>query len=115
MKTTKDGSELSQQQAKHMVLKENSGTVKHLVQALTENLVPFSKHLFNAKWLGLQFRNLTNNIPDDWVVLCLDFGENFNCHYQDEAQSVHWRYNQATVHVVVAYYHCLQLECNLPV
>ncbi|XP_071955998.1 uncharacterized protein [Antedon mediterranea] len=108
-KTNKNG---TQTQAKHFVLKEKVETVNSLVSELTEELKPFSKHMANAKWQGRQFELLKNSIPDDWSLLCMDFGQNFNCHFQDEAQSAHWSYEQATIHPIVAYYKCL--ECGQP-
>ncbi|XP_033126388.1 uncharacterized protein LOC117124308, partial [Anneissia japonica] len=106
-KTSKDGTNT---EAKHFVLKEKTETVASLVYELTEELKPFSKHLANAKWQGRQFELLKNNIPDNWSLLCMDFGQNYNCHFQDEAQSAHWSYEQATIHPIVAYYRCPQCE-----
>ena len=33
--------------------------------------------------------------------MVLDFGHNYACFYQDEAQTVHWFHNQVTVHPIV--------------
>ena len=96
-----------------MILKETNDTVEQLVNELEEDLKPFSKHLFNAKWQSKQFDDLKNNVPTEWVVFCLDFAENYNCHYQDEAQSAHWSYNQATIHPIVAYYKCPQCDKSM--
>ncbi len=60
-----------------------------------------------------QFAHIWQNVPDKWGVMCMDFGENYNCHFQDEAQSAHWSYNQATIHPVVAYYRCPEESCDL--
>ena len=38
--------------------------------------------------------------------------ENYKCHFQDEAQSAHWSYQQATIHPIVAYYKCQ--DCDAP-
>ncbi|XP_071835504.1 uncharacterized protein [Apostichopus japonicus] len=100
------------EKGKRMILKIKSGTIGELVNILATKLEPFAKHLANAKWQAMQFSNLCKSIPDKWVVFCLDFAENYNCHYQDEAQSAHWSYNQATIHPVVAYFNCPEESCD---
>ena len=42
----------------------------------------------------------------------MDFGENYACHHQDEAQGAHWHYEQVTLHPIVTYYHCPTDGCN---
>ena len=110
MRSKKDGT--PDQEARHMVMKVKTGTIANLVDDLCTELEPFSKHLLNAKWQSTQFELLKKQPPKDWVLLCMDYAENYNCHFQDEAQSAHWSYNQATIHPVVAYYRCQ--ECNTP-
>ncbi len=44
----------------------------------------------NAKWQTSQSSNVTKNIPNGWVIMMLDFAENFVCTYQDEIQSAQW-------------------------
>ncbi|KAJ8382437.1 hypothetical protein SKAU_G00032150 [Synaphobranchus kaupii] len=94
------------------MLKQKTASVEDFVNELTKKLEFFPKHLFNAKWQSKQFDQVHNNVPKRWTVLCSDFGENFNCHFQDEAQAAHWNYNQATIHPIVAYYRCLEENCN---
>ncbi|KAJ8047473.1 hypothetical protein HOLleu_06479 [Holothuria leucospilota] len=89
---------------KRMTLKQTSGSIKCLIDVLSTKLEPFAKHLANAKWQAQQFDSLRKQVPKEWVLMCMDFAENYNCHFQDEAQSAHWSYNQATVHPIVAYY-----------
>lgn len=36
----------------------------------------------------------------------MDFGENYSCFFQDEAQGAHWARQQVTIHPIVAFYHC---------
>ena len=40
-----------------------------------------------------------------------DFAENYRTFYQDEIQSAHWQYEQATVHPVICYYQCQEKGC----
>ena len=36
--------------------------------------------------------------------MCMDYGENFTCSYQDKAQGAHWTRQQITVYPSVCYY-----------
>ena len=38
--------------------------------------------------------------------MCMDFGENMTCMYQDEAQGAHWGRQQITTHPIVTTYRC---------
>ena len=93
-------------------MKVKTETIANLVDDLCNKLDPFSKHLLNVRWQLPQFELLKKDPPKDLVLLCMDYAENYNCHFQDEAQSAHWSYNQATIHPVVAYYR--GQECNTP-
>lgn len=61
-----------------------------MVIELVEELVTAAKHLFQAKWQHRQFSTLLNNLPLGWVVLNMDFAENYVCVSQNEIQSAHW-------------------------
>ncbi|MES9901055.1 MAG: hypothetical protein ABW168_00060 [Sedimenticola sp.] len=76
-----------------------------IIEAM-EDLSIMARHLFNAKWQQLQFSGLIKNIPTNWVVLNLDFAENYACISQMEIQTAHWFHQQVTIHPVVAYYNC---------
>jgi hypothetical protein len=105
-KTVK-GKEVKKRQ---MTQKVQTTTVQELIEELSTSLKEFSKHLFNAQWQARQFEALKVSIPRTWVLLCSDFGENYICRQQDEAQSAHWSYDQVTLHPTVAYYRCPECE-----
>ena len=67
-----------------MVLKVKMGTEKKLIDGFLLELDPYVKNLFNTRWQAQQFEHLKCNIPAKWVLLCSDFGENYNCRYQDD-------------------------------
>jgi hypothetical protein len=71
-----------------------------------------SMHLFTATWQYQQLGNIKENIPDNWVIMIQDFAENYRTFYQDEIQSAHWQYEQATVHPVICYYQCQEKGCR---
>ncbi|XP_070203232.1 uncharacterized protein, partial [Littorina saxatilis] len=77
---------------------------KDLVSELEDEMKTFSLHLFQARWQHYQFSQVKDNLPDNWLVLVSDFGQNFTCHHQDEIQGAHWCRSEATIHPTVAYY-----------
>ncbi|CAC5406241.1 unnamed protein product [Mytilus coruscus] len=95
-----------------MEMKRRSGTMEQLIDEMKSELLPFSKHLFNAQWQSKQFEDLKAHIHEKWVLMCLDFAENYICRHQDEAQSAHWTYEQVTIHPLVTYYQCQEENCH---
>ncbi|CAC5413766.1 unnamed protein product [Mytilus coruscus] len=67
---------------------------------LAAEIGPFSAHLHNAAWQYEQFSTLIKNVPEKWVVFCMDFAENYTCLYQDEAQSAHWNHVDKDIAIV---------------
>ena len=92
------------------IVKEGTGNC--LLNALTEQLQPFSKHLFNAKWQHQQYKDVSTNIPVNSVVFCMDFAENYTSRPQDAPQGCHWNNQQTTIHPIVASYVCQENQCN---
>lgn len=80
-------------------------TVKKTVADLIDELVlesdMMAMHLFNAAWAHDQFLSVKDELPKDTVLMALDFGQNYACFYQDEAQTAHWYHDQVTVHPIV--------------
>ena len=89
---------------------KKESTFEGLVETLRKDLDTFSYHLFNARWQWQQYKEVSANVPQNTVVLCLDFAENFACHPQDAPQGCHWTNTQVTLHPIVASYACSQCE-----
>ncbi|XP_063446520.1 uncharacterized protein LOC134726055 [Mytilus trossulus] len=96
---------------KMLQMKKNNVTL--FMAELAAEIGPFSAHLHNAAWQYEQFSTLIKNVPEKWVVFCMDFAENYTCLYQDEAQSAHWNHGQVTLFSIVAYYHCQSCSANM--
>ena len=92
------------------VLQQVNDTVEDLVKELLEELKQYALHLFNAKWQYEQFLLVSENPPKDWVIMCMDFAENFTCAFQDEIESAHWNHAQVTLHPIICYYCCPKCE-----
>ena len=95
---------------KKKALVKKTATVKKVLGGLEEDLRTFPMHNFLAKWQYMQFNHKKKNPDQNEVVSVLDFAENYRCSIQDEAQSAHWNYMQATLHPIVCYYQCLHCD-----
>ena len=88
------------------VLRNMEGDLASVIELLTTEAQLFSAHLFNAKWQRDQLKLLRENLPSLWLLCIEDFAENFRTQFQDEIQSAHYQYEQATVFCIQCYYHC---------
>jgi hypothetical protein len=75
-----------------------------------KQLNPFARHVFTAEWQYKQYLELKTNLPPKWVLMVLDFAENYRTFFQQEIQSAHWCYNQVTIHPIVTFYRCLTCQ-----
>lgn len=64
----------------------------------------FSDHVDRVKTQYTEIRNLKQNLPDDHVVIHMDFAENFSCRNSDEIQSAYFNQTSVTLHPVVLYF-----------
>ena len=87
-------------------------SITNVVVELSQELEKLAEHLFVASWQQNQFLAIQQDVPESWVVLNMDFAENYSCVAQQEVQSAHWAHNQVTVHPTVAYYRCQNDECE---
>lgn len=87
-------------------LRVRQARVRQIVGEIKTDLRPFSNHLFNASWQVKEFDHLKKNIPENWMIICQDFAENYTCRHEDAAQSAHWHYEHVTLHPSVVYYRC---------
>jgi hypothetical protein len=89
-----------------LVLVLVKGTAQELVDTIVSDVNPLAQHIFQAVWQQNQFRFISKNVPDKTLVEVLDFGQNYLCTFQDEAQAAHWNHSQVTIHPVILYYRC---------
>ena len=64
------------EEGKRMALIEKNGTVEDAVNALIIRHELFAKYLGSAKWQAQHFQALTRDVLYEWLVYCLNFGEN---------------------------------------
>lgn len=79
------------------------GTIYEMLQEIQDEADSLAKHLFVANWQQDQFTQLGRSLPQNLVMLVLDFAENYSC-------ISHWATQQITVHPIVEYYHCAHAD-----
>ena len=73
-------------------------------KVLEKDLKLLPQHLFVASWQYSQFELLKQTLHVGDLLLVVDFGENYRHQYQEEVSSMHWMYQQSTIHPVVCFY-----------
>lgn len=109
--TRKTVSKQSTMSKKVLVRKE--GTINELVEKLVGDIQKFPEHLLNANYQIQQYHELKSNVPTNWVVSIEDFANNWRSVCQDEIQSAHYTYQQATLLTKVATYKCPTCSDNI--
>ena len=71
----------------------------------------FPAHQFRASWQHEQFKALMSKLPLHHACCVHDYSENYNCRYQEEAQSLYFAQNQCSIHVTILYRHA-SLQCD---
>ena len=68
-----------------------------------------------ADWHKSLFGQLIKEVPEDKIVLHMDFAENYATFNENEISSAYWMKNLITVHPIVAYYNCAACTDDHPV
>lgn len=63
-----------------------NGLVTDLIEEFCKELEFFSIHLFEAEWQISQFAELKTKLPQNILMLTVDFAENYTCFSQNEVQ-----------------------------
>jgi len=74
------------------------------VQQLVERLEVLKPHSFVSKQQSEYFQSIKNTLPDDVVLVTLDFSENYKYVAQDASQAFHFNNDQCSIFPVVYYY-----------
>ena len=64
----------------------------------------FQGHIKRVQEQYRQIRTLKENLPENEIVLQMDFAENYSCRSLDEVQTAYWSQSIVTLHPVVAYF-----------
>ena len=97
---------------KRMDLVSFKGDTKELFESLVNDLDKLAQHIHIAKWQEQQFNECVSKCKENELIEVMDFGQNYLCVYQQEAQGAHWAHNQVTIHPIVTYYKCPAESCS---
>ena len=89
-------------------LVDKSGTVASCMKEFIADCIPYSKHMFIARWQYQQYQKAVDVLNADTVIYHMDFAQNYMCEYQEAIQAVHWGKNTVTVHPIICTYLCQQ-------
>jgi hypothetical protein len=56
-----------------------------------------------ARWQDVQFKELFETMPNESIILCTNFFENYTMKVQNEIQNMHWHNFQVSILVQIAY------------
>ena len=93
-------------QSTRKTLESKTEPVTQLIDELMVDAHSLAKHLFVAEWQKECFNTLSKTIPQESIVMHLDFSENYSTFFQNEVSSAHWVKNLVTVHPLVVFYNC---------
>lgn len=85
-------------------LKNITDHVTDFIPYFCEQIEKLLPHAFIAKQQSKYLKNLKNTLPEDEIIINLDFAENYAFVVQDAPPGFHWNNNQATVFVAFIYY-----------
>ena len=69
----------------------------------------FPEHLFKGQWQQLQFNEMKTNLPEDCVMLVMDFDKNRLIRFQNEPKSIYYTTQLVTIHPAVVFYRSLDI------
>ena len=96
-------------------LKTKKGNYKVMLEEFVSDVLSpvqgttFPEHLFIGQWQQRQFNEMKTNLPEDCVMLVMDFGKNRLIRFQDEPKSIYYTIHQVTIHPVVVFYRSLDI------
>ena len=89
---------------KRTVIVEKMMEKEEFITLIKDQICEFQGHVDRVKTQYAAVRQLKENIPQDHVMLQMDFAENFSCVSADEVQSAYWNSSAVSLHPVVAYF-----------
>lgn len=86
------------------VIKQET-TFEELIVQTVEALKSFSGHTFRTRWQWNQLHSLRDNLPEDHVIMIMDFAENIKVEFSEETIASHSKAYSATLFPIAIYRH----------
>ena len=96
-------------------LKTKKGNYKVMLEEFVSDVLSpvqgttFPEHLFKGQWQQRQFNEMKTNLPEDCVMLVMDYGKNRLIRFQNEPKSIYYTIQLVTIHHVVVFYRSLDI------
>ena len=81
-----------------------SAAKEEFIKVVKEEIMEFKDHVERVKNQYNQVKRLKEILPNNNVLVQMDFAEDYKCQSQDEIQSSYWNTTQVTIHPAVVYY-----------
>lgn len=82
----------------------HSNTVTEFVELVSQKVDELTTHHYIKEEQSRFLKDLKENLPENEIIVQMDFAENYAFIVQDASQSFHWNNLQATLHPIVIYY-----------
>lgn len=97
---------------KKMRIVKVSQSKDQFIQMMLQQYQMFLEHIARVADQYKSLHELKLNLPEDHIIIQMDFAENFLCQTNDEIQSAYWNATAATIHPVVIYHKSMQGACE---
>lgn len=74
-----------------------AGTISEIFHTLEEKIPKFLDHVYTKRKQAAFMEHVKSKVDGEEILVQVDFSENASLGYQNEIQSVHWTYKQATL------------------
>lgn len=82
---------------------EENVTKQQFVEEVITELSSFRQHVLRVQTQYREMRRLRENLPENEILLWMDFAENYSCTNMEEVQSAYWNTDMVSLHTMVAY------------
>jgi len=83
---------------------EETVTKADFISIVMEELAKFRKHVERVQNQYKELRRLREDLPQNEILLWMDFAENYNCSSVEAVQSTYWNAQTISLHTMVAYF-----------
>ena len=80
-----------------------SAAEEEFIEVVKEEIMEFKDHIERVKNQYNQVKRIKEILPNNNVMVQIDFAEDYKCQSQDEIQSAYWNTTQVDIHPAVYY------------
>jgi hypothetical protein len=88
---------------RHKEVEEEVSKIQFM-NIMESDLIKFRQHVFRVKHQYNELRRIRENLPENELLVWMDFAENFQCSSVEEVQSAYWNASLVSLHTMVVYF-----------